>query len=232
MKNFIFVATLCLAVTFAMGMKYPQTYDKLQRIASHTKFGQTILETIQVELETSADPRPRILELINNLLKETQDAQENDDKEHKTNMDACEKEQASLNARITDLGNQITADQGYLATNQTKKGQKEEEHQGYVDEIERLKGLIEQLDTNRAKEAAAYKKRDEKFAKILEVLEKVRQYIQNRVDTRDATFLQKKETGDLYNSLSQIKETVTSSTFAILSPGYSRMINFIATKAQ
>jgi len=233
MKAIVFAAVFCLFASTVMGMQYPQTYAKLQRIAG-TKFGKSILETIQVELQTKEDPRPTILTLIQELIDETNQAQAAHDARIERERQACTTEQEHLAGEIERLDAAIKADTITLGQKETALEEGEANRDAKEQEISGYEAEITRLDNQRASEQAEYEKRDAKYAKLLEVLRKVRQYIQTRLDTRYETgaFLQKKATTEIYNSLAEIKETVSSASFAIQSPGYARMISFIASKAQ
>jgi len=100
-----------------------------------------------------------------------------------------------------------------------------------------LKNLNDQLDAENARRKKEYEDylayiahRDE----LIAVLKKVKTYISTRLNTRyeNPTFLEKKASTEIMNSLAQIKEKVASAEFAARSPGYAKIVSFITTKAQ
>jgi hypothetical protein len=69
MRTILAFATIFLVATTAYCHE-EDTLDQLQEMAN-TKFGKTVLETIQVELQTNADPRPKIIQLLDELISDT-----------------------------------------------------------------------------------------------------------------------------------------------------------------
>lgn len=230
--RFIAVATLFLVATCAFGAS-DDTMDRLSQVAS-SKFGKTILETIQVELQTKEDSRPIIVKLLEELINETTTAQQNHDSRIANTRKTEAENQKQLRAQISFLTERInnnTAAQGEAETDLDKAEDAEKEK---IKEIEEFQRQLDAAIAQRKKEQAAFEKKDAKYDKLLAVLAEVRKVITSRQNARKgaSSFLEKKASSQLINALAEIKESLKTESFSQVSEGYGSMISFIATKAQ
>lgn len=183
------------------------------------------METIQVQLQTSADPRPKILQLLEELKQQSIEAQLAADEEHRVQQEFYSNTLAEIEESINTLTSTIKADsdekiekEAELSAAQSSLETHTNTRNGYEEELR-------QAGEARAANQQLFEEKDTKFQRIIDVLTQVRAWIQNRRDTR-YSFLQKKE--NIFSNLAQLN----SQEFLTVSPGYGKLIGFLATKVQ
>jgi predicted translin family RNA/ssDNA-binding protein len=102
MKNAFIAIALVLIATTAFASHQAETKARLQKIAS-TSFGKTILETIQVELKSKDDPRPRIIELLEEIENEIIQDQAAADAGHQADTDHHNAVVDQIEGELSDL---------------------------------------------------------------------------------------------------------------------------------
>lgn len=230
MRTLVIATIFCLALTSVMGADMTKTFKEL----SKSQFGKAILETMQIQLENKADFRIQINQLLQELYDQTQAAHEQEEAEWNETSTQCAATQARLTTQIEELTRIIKEAKERKAVLEDEI----EDFEGQEASLETtLKNLNDQLDAENARRKKEYEDylayiahRDE----LIAVLKKVKTYISTRLNTRyeNPTFLEKKASTEIMNSLAQIKEKVASAEFAARSPGYAKIVSFITTKAQ
>jgi peptidoglycan hydrolase CwlO-like protein len=231
MKNaFVALAlVLCLSAVFAH--KSHNTKSRLQKIAK-TSFGQSILETIQVEIQTNDDPRPRLLEILAALEEGVIASQAEADADFKVATDRhtnfLDATNADLAATTESLTNNLQNQNDWSASLAEKTQSLECANYALAD----LQKRSDDADANRAAEQEAWEAADNKMQTIIDVLNQVRSVITQRLNSRmDSEFLQHAHK-EIMGTFSQVKETVHSKAFKKLSPGFSKMVGFITMKVE
>ena len=178
-----------------------------------------------MELQTSADPRPKILQLLEELKQQSIEAQNTADSDHRTQQEYFNNSLKEIEDSISKLEATIKQDsdekfekEGELATVEALLDSHTHALNGFEDELR-------QADEARAANQQLFEEKDAKFQRIIDALTQVRAWIQTWRDTR-YSFLQKKE--NIFSSLAQLN----SDEFLFTTPGYGRLIGFLATKVQ
>jgi len=190
------------------------------------------METIQVELSTSDDPRPRILEILQALEEGTIASQAQADADFKVASDRhvnfVDATNADLTSTSESLDNNLHNQNDWSSTLEEKRQSLESALASLAD----LQKRSDDADSNRAAEQEAWEAADNKMQTIIDVLNQVRSVITQRLNTRmDSEFLQHAHK-EIMGTFSQVKETVHSKGFKKLSPGFSKMVGFITMKVE
>lgn len=195
-----------------------------------TNYGETLAQTIELELSLQEDPRPIIIQLLTDLKNDVEGEQARADEEIAAKRDHCNTVIPDLEQRIATLKSQIAADT-------TEQNQKTQELDDVSQQLETEEALLENLQTTlneatQAREAfyAQYQQKAKKLRKLLNVLTEVRAYINERIEARNTeaspSFLEKKP----LEFFAQIRQRAT--TELADSQGWGKMINFLTTKAE
>jgi chromosome segregation ATPase len=231
MKNAFIALALVLVVSTAFASLSSETKARLQKINSNA-FGKTILETIQVELQTKDDPRPSIITLLQELEQELITDQQEADAAFSENessnddiLDGIHEEQSSLEDNLSDWEDQqsdleaeLSGDEAELATN-----------------ADLLDNYNAELDAHTAALETAQSTWDSansRYGRILDVLGQVRAVITERLASRyNAEFIQTSHK-QLLSNLAQVKENINAKSFKKSSPGFSKLAAFLAAKVE
>jgi len=233
---FVFLAIYLLATGFAAhGKSKLGTSDSATRKASaslkrlsSTKLGKTLIDTIQIELKanTEVDPRPRILQLLNEIQDETYGQIQNLNDNIAAVRDDCSSTQNQLASDINDLNSQIEAETIEQAAVSADLANLQDQYSAAVSLGQAYQAQLDALNTLRAERQAAYEHENARLQKIRSVLEQTRAFISDRLDQRqNPSFLQRN------NVLIEVKRKVMSKEFQAAAPGWGKFINFLATKA-
>lgn len=230
MKNAFIALTFVLVATTAFGALDASTKAKLQKITS-TTFGKTIMETIQVELQSKADPRPKILSLLEDLERELIDQQQTADDDFKALSLKNSMLIGSIQGELNGLGNKIAEESNLAQSLNNQISSTQQQLDGLNSLIDSLSKQLEDLTANRASGQETFEHASAKLAHVIEVLNQVRAVITSRLAARGAEFLQvsKKE---LHQNFVEIKKHIESSKFKKAAPGFAKMISFIASKVE
>jgi chromosome segregation ATPase len=222
MKNAFVALAFLLAISGTFAVQ-TATNARLSKIAA-TDFGKTILETIQVEMETSEDPRPKIIELLNELKDEALAAQQQADTDISRTREGCTSAIDEIKAVIGRLDQSLTDDNAELIEKRLRLEDRNAAEHGLSTTIGGFETELAGVEDARVHNQALFEEKDAKFQKILDVLRQVRTWIADRRDTR-YQFLQQ-------NQVVTAFAEVRSEEFLKLSPGFGRLINFLATKVE
>jgi chromosome segregation ATPase len=200
---------------------------------ANTKFGRTVLETIQVQLQTKDDPRPEIVRLLDELIKDTTTQKVNEEADYRKYV-------AFYNGEVKRLEAEIDADEAVVKSAEARLPEAEKELQTEEDKIAATKKLIESLEKDLADKTAIRKRQhanweiiDARYAKLISILQRVEAIIAGRVSARKAgkgAFVEKVANTELVNALAELKEEITADQEDV--DGHSEIVSFIATKAQ
>jgi chromosome segregation ATPase len=220
-----------LVVSTAFAALSSETKARLQKINSNA-FGKTILETIQVELQSKEDPRPRIIELLQELEQELITDQEEADAGHDADVEtndeitsAIDDELESLSENLgewedqqDDLEAELEQDRADLAT------------QG--DLLDTYNSELEAATAARETNAATWASQDAKYGRVLDVLGQVRSVITERLASRyNSEFIQTSKK-QLLSNLAQVKDNINAKSFKKSSPGFAKLAAFLAVKVE
>jgi len=228
---------LAFATLFLVATAFAHEDDTLDQLTSmaNTKFGRTVLETIQLELQTKADPRPEIVRLLDDLIKDTTKQRDDNAAQYKK----FKAEQEKIQKDAANRRDTATAVIEIASTNLTKAEKELGETEGLIKDAEKL---IDTLKTDlkdkqaiRDKQHAHWEILDARYEKLISIFREVETILRNRIGARagkKSSFLQKKATSEFINALAELKETITTENTETLTEGYAQLVSFIATKAQ
>lgn len=190
------------------------------------------METIQVELKSKDDPRPRIIELLNELENQLIQDQATADAGFAADTDHHNALVSDMEGELSDLNSDLDEQTSLASDLQSSLDQANAD-------LDTQNGLIDSYNTELsaaqdAWEAAdeAWQAADAKYARILDVLGQVRGVITQRLATRyNQEFLQTAKS-QIIGTFAQIKESVADKAFKKMSPGFSRLISFITMKVE
>ena len=152
--------------------------------------------------------------------------------QHGKDQQACQDRQNSLQSAIDELNNQIQEASAEVAAKTDEVTSVTAARDAQQSIIDNLQPYLDQITAVRNQDQQAFEDEDNKNAQILAVLQRTEQFITDRLQAR-----QTEQTGssgsflERDNVLIQVKATVTSPSFQKISPGYGKLINFLATKA-
>jgi chromosome segregation ATPase len=230
MKNAFVALALVLVVSTAFASHEADTKARLQKIAAST-FGKTILETIQVELKSKDDPRPRIIELLEDLENQLIQDQATADSGFQTDTDHHNALVDQIEGELSDLNSDLDANTQLASDTQTAIDQANADLSTQQDLIDSYNAEHDSAEQAWDDVDSAWSAADNKYNRILDVLGQVRGIITQRLATRyNQEFLQVKS--QLVGNFAQIKESVQDKAFKRMSPGFSRLISFITAKVE
>jgi chromosome segregation ATPase len=231
MKNAFIAIALVLIATTAFASHQAETKARLQKIAS-TSFGKTILETIQVELKSKDDPRPRIIELLEELEEQLIQDQATADAGFQSDTDHHNALVSQIESELSDLSDDLAENTQLASDLQASIDQANADLQTQNDLIDSYNVELSAAEDAWETADEAWQVADHKYGRILDVLGQVRGILTQRLATRyDSEFLQTAHSQILGN-FAQVKESVNDKAFKRMSPGFSRLISFITMKVE
>jgi septal ring factor EnvC (AmiA/AmiB activator) len=231
MKNAFIALALVLVVSSAFASHEAETKARLQKIAANS-FGKTILETIQVELKSKDDPRPRIIELLEEIENEIIQDQAAADAGHQADTDHHNAVVDQIEGELSDLESDLDENTQLASDLQTGIDQANADLSTQNDLIDSYNAELASAEDAWNTVDEAWSTADNKYGRILDVLGQVRGIITQRLATRyNAEFLQAAHS-QILGSFAQVKESVNDKAFKRMSPGFSRLISFITMKVE
>jgi chromosome segregation ATPase len=231
MKNAFIALALVLVCSTAFASKEAETKARLQKIAS-TPFGKTILETIQVELKSKDDPRPRIIELLEDLESQLIQAQATEDSNFQASTDHYNARVASIEGELSELSDDLAENTQVVADTEAAIEEATANLETKNSVLDTYTAQLDAAQSHWEGVEADCDAADHKYGRILDVLGQVRGVITQRLATRyDQEFLQSGHQ-QMIGAFAQIKESVQDKAFKKLSPGFSKLIAFITMKVE
>jgi chromosome segregation ATPase len=220
-----------LVVSTAFASLSTETKARLQKINSNA-FGKTILETIQVELKSKDDPRPRIITLLQELEQELiTDQQEADSafqSDAETNSDLID----AINSELSSLDDNLSEWESQQSDLAAELSQDQADKATQADLLDTYNAELDAATSARETNQETWEAQDARFGNILDVLGQVRAVITERLASRyNSEFIQTSRK-ELLSSLSQVKENINAKSFKKSSPGFSKLANFLAVKVE
>lgn len=208
-----------------------ETKARLQKINS-SAFGKTILETIQVELQSKDDPRPRIITLLQELEQELITDQQEADAGHDADVETNDSITSSITNELASLADNLATweDQQESLEEELEQNRADLATQG--DLLDTYESELEAATAARETNQATWEAQDAKYARVLEVLGQVRSIITERLASRyNSEFIQTSHK-ELLSNLAQVKENINHKSFKKASPGFAKLANFLAVKVE
>jgi len=231
MKNAFIALALVLVCSTAFASHEADTKARLQKIAS-TAFGKTILETIQVELKSKDDPRPRIIELLEDLENQLIQAQATEDANFQASTDHFNARVASIEGELSDLASDLEDNTQVVADTEAAIEQANADLDTKNSVLDTYSAQLDAAEQHWNDVEAQCDAADAKYGRILDVLGQVRSIITQRLATRyDQEFLQAAHE-QILGSFAQVKESVNDKAFKKLSPGFAKLVAFITSKVE
>jgi len=204
-----------------------EAVSSLKRLSS-TRLGKTLIDTLQIELKanTGVDPRPRIRQLLAEILEETQDQIATLNDNLHDSQEQCNEVQTQLSDKIAGLESDISDATSEQVTVSADLVVSTNNYNLAVQTGESLQSELDAAVEVRGQQEAAYNTENARLLKIRNIYAQVNAFISERLEQRqNPSFLQKN------NILVEIKKKVLSPDFQAVSAGYGKFIGFLVTKA-
>jgi len=227
MRTILAFATLFLVAT-AYGAQ-DNTLDQLTSMAQ-SKFGRTVLETIQVQLQTKDDPRPEIVRLLDELNKDTATQKSTEEKDFAAYEKNAEAEQKRLREQIAHDEGVVKASEARLVDAKKELHAAESKIAATEKLIAAFKEVLAQKTAIRNRQHANWEIIDARYAKLISILKEVERLLRNRVSARKGSFIEKKADTEFSNALAELKESIAQESEDV--DGQNQIVSFLASKAQ
>jgi len=231
MKNAFIALALVWVVSTAFASHEAETRTRLQKIAG-SSFGKTILETIQVELKSKDDPRPRIISLLQDLENQLIQDQATADAGNQADTDHHNSVVSNIDGELSELSSDFNTNTQVASDTQTAIDQATADLSTQNDLIDSLNAQLSSEEDNWNNVDSTWAAADSKYTRILDVLGQVRGIITQRLATRYNTEFLQVAHNEILGNFAQIKESVNDKAFKKMSPGFSRLISFITMKVE
>jgi len=231
MKNAFIALALVLVASTAFAALSSETKSRLQKINS-SSFGKTILETIQVELQSKDDPRPRIITLLQELEQELITDQQQADAGHDADVETNDDLVSAINDELESLGESLAEWEDQQDDLEAELEQDRADLATQADLHDTYEAELEAATAARETNQATWEAQDAKYGRVLEVLGQVRAVITERLASRyNSEFIQTSHK-ELLSNLAQVKENINAKSFKKSSPGFAKLANFLAVKVE
>lgn len=190
------------------------------------------METIQVELQSKDDPRPRIITLLQELEQELITDQEEADAGHQADADTNDEITHAINDELETLNDNLADWEDQQDDLEAELDQDRADKATQADLLDTYNAELDAATAARETNQETWESQDARFGRVLDVLGQVRAVITERLASRyNSEFIQTSRK-ELLSSLAQVKENINAKSFKKSSPGFSKLANFLAVKVE
>ena len=180
------IALIALAIMGTMASEEDDTYYTLQQIEK-TKFGKTLLDTIQLEL-SNGGPVEDLIDMLKDIEEEMENAQDEDDEYIQVVQAQCDNELSTLQSEINAAEARATELQTELDEKIPLRDERVRQHEEALSFKALIEAKIVELDQNMQLKDEEWASEQEEHDKAQYTIERAKELIAGAM----GSFLQKK----------------------------------------
>jgi len=184
------------------------------------------------KLQSKDDPRPRIIELLQELEQELITDQQEADAAHSSDVDTNDDITGGIDAELSSIDSNLSDWEDQQSDLEAELSQDQADLATQADLLDTYNSELDAATAARETNQETWEAQDAKYGKILDVLAQVRAVITERLASRyNSEFIQTSHK-QLLSNLAQVKEHINHKNFKKASPGFSKLANFLAVKVE